>query len=141
MIIVEKNKNYTVTGKLTDKLTNTPTYKQWHLCCTCVQKEICYERHNVHVRLLHLDCELNSVTVIDFHLNDTPGTVSLSALCNQKVITWQGYVTEQIEIGCTKTWKVSIILILSVNIWRQWSIQVSDMVGNNGSTSFLGEGF
>ena len=52
------NENNTAAGKLT----NTPTYKQWHLCCMCVQKEICYERYNIHVWLHHLDCALNSVT-------------------------------------------------------------------------------
>ena len=54
----ENNENNTAAGKLT----NTPTHKQWHLCCACVQKEIRYERYNIHVWLLHLDCALNSVT-------------------------------------------------------------------------------
>ena len=52
-----QKKNYTAAGKLT----NTPTYKWWHLCWTCVQKEIRYERYKMHVMLLHLDYALNSV--------------------------------------------------------------------------------
>ena len=108
----KERKNYTAAGKPT----NTPTYKQWHLCCMCVQKEIHYERYNMHVRLLHLDCALNSVAQFltyiwvtyqgQFHcLHYVLKGNQMTRLCNW--IDWNRR---------TRIWEMCILPVLSVGV-------------------------